>query len=82
MHTSYEQRLEFLQQFNDGLDKQIVSTAPINPGNSGGPLVNSFGEVMGTNTFKVRGADGFNVAKSASLLCVSLVVCDDPIWTN
>jgi S1-C subfamily serine protease len=64
------------------LDKQIVSTAPINPGNSGGPLVNSFGEVMGTNTFKVRGADGFNVAKSASLLCVSLVVCDDPIWTN
>lgn len=64
------------------LDKQIVSTAPINPGNSGGPLVNSFGEVMGTNTFKVRGADGFNVAKSASLLCVSLVVCDEPIWTN
>jgi hypothetical protein len=64
------------------LDKQIVSTAPINPGNSGGPLVNSFGEVMGTNTFKIRGADGFNVAKSASLLCVSLVVCDDPIWTN
>ena len=64
------------------LDKQIVSTAPINPGNSGGPLVNRFGEVMGTNTFKVRGADGFNVAKSASLLCVSLVVCDDPIWNN
>jgi S1-C subfamily serine protease len=64
------------------LDKQVVSTAPINPGNSGGPLVNSFGEVMGTNTFKVRGADGFNVAKSASLLCVALVVCDDPIWNN
>lgn len=64
------------------LEQQIVSTAPINPGNSGGPLVNSFGQVMGTNTFKVRGADGFNVAKSASLLCVALVVCDDPIWNN
>lgn len=64
------------------LEQQIVSTAPINPGNSGGPLVNSFGQVMGTNTFKVRGADGFNVAKSASLLCVALVVCDDPIWSN
>lgn len=64
------------------LEKQIVSTAPINPGNSGGPLVNSFGEVMGTNTFKIRGADGFNVAKSASLLCESLVVCTDPIWDN
>jgi hypothetical protein len=64
------------------LENQIVSTAPINPGNSGGPLVNSFGQVMGTNTFKVRGADGFNVAKSASLLCEALVVCDDPIWNN
>ena len=64
------------------LENQIVSTAPINPGNSGGPLVNSFGQVMGTNTFKVRGADGFNVAKSANLLCESLVVCDDPIWNN
>lgn len=64
------------------LENQIVSTAPINPGNSGGPLVNSFGQVMGTNTFKVRGADGFNVAKSASLLCESLVVCTDPIWNN
>ena len=64
------------------LEKQIVSTAPINPGNSGGPLVNSFGEVMGTNTWKLRGADGFNVAKSVSLLCESLVVCNDPIWNS
>lgn len=64
------------------LEKQIVSTAPINPGNSGGPLVNSFGQVMGTNTWKLRDADGFNVAKSVSLLCVELVVCDDPIWNS
>jgi hypothetical protein len=64
------------------LEKQIVSTAPINPGNSGGPLVNSFGEVMGTNTYKFVGADGFNIAQSASLLCESLVVCTDPIWNN
>jgi S1-C subfamily serine protease len=64
------------------LEKQIVSTAPINPGNSGGPLVNSFGQVMGTNTWKLRDADGLNVAKSVSLLCVELVVCDDPIWNS
>lgn len=64
------------------LEKQIVSTAPINPGNSGGPLVNSFGEVMGTNTWKLKGADGFNVAKSASLLCEALVNCEDPIWES
>ncbi len=64
------------------LENQIVSTAPINPGNSGGPLVNSFGEVMGTNTWKLKGADGFNVAKSASLLCEALVNCEDPIWES
>jgi S1-C subfamily serine protease len=64
------------------LDSQIVSTAPINPGNSGGPLVNSFGQVIGTNTWKLKGADGFNVAMSASLLCESLVVCDELIWNN
>jgi hypothetical protein len=64
------------------LEKQIVSTAPINPGNSGGPLVNSFGEVMGTNTWKLKRADGFNVAKSASLLCEALVSCEDPIWES
>jgi len=64
------------------LDNQIVSTAPINPGNSGGPLVNSFGEVLGTNTWKLKGADGFNVAMSANLLCESLVVCDELIWNN
>ena len=64
------------------LENEIVSTAPINPGNSGGPLVNSFGEVIGTNTWKLRGADGFNVAKSVNLLCVSLVVCSTLIWNN
>jgi hypothetical protein len=64
------------------LDSEIISTAPINPGNSGGPLVNSFGQVIGTNTWKLRGADGFNVAKSVNLLCVALVVCDELIWND
>jgi S1-C subfamily serine protease len=62
------------------VDQQIISTAPINPGNSGGPLVNSFGEVIGTNTWKLSGADGINVAKSVQLLCSNLVVCGTPFW--
>jgi S1-C subfamily serine protease len=62
------------------VDQQIISTAPINPGNSGGPLINSFGEVVGTNTWKLREGDGINIAQSVQLLCKNLVSCTDPFW--
>lgn len=62
------------------VEDQVISTAPINPGNSGGPLVNSFGEIIGTNTWKLKGADGINVAMSVQLLCKSLVNCATPFW--
>lgn len=64
------------------VDNQIISTAPINPGNSGGPLVNSFGEVIGTNTWKLIDpeADGINVAGSVQLLCDLLVNCKEDYW--
>lgn len=62
------------------VDQEIISTADINPGNSGGPLVNSFGEVIGTNTWKRTDASGINVARSVQLLCDSLVNCTEPFW--
>jgi len=64
------------------VEDQIISTAPINPGNSGGPLVNSFGEVIGTNTWKLKSddADGINVAGSVQLLCDVLVSCTEDYW--
>ena len=64
------------------VDQEIISTADINPGNSGGPLVNSFGEVIGTNTWKKVDASGINVARSVQLLCSSLVNCSEPFWAD
>jgi hypothetical protein len=61
-------------------EDQVISTAPINPSNSGGPLVNSFGQVIGTNTWKLKGADGINVAMDIQLLCEKLVSCETPFW--
>ncbi len=43
--------------------RQLVQhDAPINPGSSGGPLFNSGGQVVGINTFEIRGSEGLNYA--------------------
>jgi S1-C subfamily serine protease len=57
------------------LNDEVISTAPINHGNSGGPLVNAFGEVMGTNTAYLQNAQSINIAVSTDLLCSKLVNC-------
>ncbi len=40
----------------------IQHSVAINPGNSGGPLINTDGEIVGVNTFKVGGAEGLGFA--------------------
>jgi len=68
----------------DGND--VITTTPLNSGNSGGPLVNSRGEVVGTNTWSLIGKDepqNWNVAVAHPALCDELVVCpegDDWNW--
>lgn len=46
----------------------IQIDAAINPGNSGGPLVNEKGEVVGVNTFIIKGGDNLGFALPTNYL--------------
>lgn len=48
--------------------RYIQIDAAINPGNSGGPLVNEDGEVVGVNTFIIKGGDNLGFALPVSYL--------------
>ena len=48
--------------------KYIQIDAAINPGNSGGPLVNTNGDVVGVNTFIIKGGDNLGFALPVNYL--------------
>ncbi len=50
----------------------IQTDAAINPGNSGGPLVGDTGEVIGINTFIIRGGDNLGFALPVSYMRTAL----------
>jgi S1-C subfamily serine protease len=63
----------------------IVTDAALNPGNSGGPLINSRGEVFGTNTWKDVSTNSENIAYAIGIpvICEKLVKCpagDSMLW--
>ena len=66
-YTATQGVISKVDRIRDGL-KFIQIDAAINPGNSGGPLVNSRGEIIGVNSFIIRGGDNLGFALPVSYL--------------
>jgi serine protease Do len=60
-YTATQGVISKVDRIRDGL-KFIQIDAAINPGNSGGPLVNMSGEIIGVNSFIIRGGDNLGFA--------------------
>ena len=66
-YTATQGVISKVDRIRDGL-KFIQIDAAINPGNSGGPLVNQDGEIIGVNSFIIRGGDNLGFALPVSYL--------------
>ena len=66
-YTATQGVISKVDRIRDGL-KFIQIDAAINPGNSGGPLVNRNGEVIGVNSFIIKGGDNLGFALPVSYL--------------
>ncbi|HEY2721385.1 MAG TPA: trypsin-like peptidase domain-containing protein [Chitinophagaceae bacterium] len=66
-YTATQGVISKVDRIRDGL-KFIQIDAAINPGNSGGPLVNDTGEVIGVNSFIIRGGDNLGFALPVNYL--------------
>ena len=70
-YTATQGVISKADRIRDGV-KYIQIDAAINPGNSGGPLVNKTGEVIGVNSFIIRGGDNLGFALPVSYLSEAL----------
>jgi len=72
-YTATQGVISKVDRIRDGL-KFIQIDAAINPGNSGGPLVNKKGEVIGVNSFIIRGGDNLGFALPVNYLREALLM--------
>lgn len=56
----------------NGLAEYVQTDVSLNPGNSGGPLINTEGEVVGINNFKIGGAENLGFALESNVIKSSL----------
>lgn len=66
-YTATQGVISKVNRIREGL-KFIQIDAAINPGNSGGPLVNMKGEIIGVNTFIIKGGDNLGFALPVNYL--------------
>ena len=64
-YTATQGVISKVDRVRDGV-KYIQIDAAINPGNSGGPLVNKKGEIIGINSFIIKGGDNLGFVLPAS----------------
>ena len=79
LDTTIDGNVNFGRVTNFIKDRSLVVTdAAINRGNSGGPLVNSLGEVLGTNTWKEveQGTSGIGFSIGIPVICENLIDCE------
>src|SRR5574338_619774 len=72
-YTATQGVISKVDRIRDGV-KYIQIDAAINPGNSGGPLVNKNGEIIGINSFIIRGGDNLGFALPVNYLREALLL--------
>lgn len=72
-YTATQGVISKVDRIRDGV-KYIQIDAAINPGNSGGPLVSKKGEIIGINSFIIRGGDNLGFALPVSYLREALTL--------
>jgi S1-C subfamily serine protease len=56
------------RQGANGINAYIQTDASLNPGNSGGPLINSQGQIIGINNFKISGGENLGFALESNFV--------------